>query len=329
MSAKVKRGARPAGDALRIPGWYHDHIWIAQRQSPPIESALNSLFPRVDVRWALSSGAPEGAQPQSLGIDARASDGQMLTFAKLRALVLIASGIVANEAQVLNRLARIPYVSGAVPQLIFNEEVDGVHVLAQTPLQGNPAPIGLSNAHRRFLDSLMTPLSVPAAQTATVTELPERLYSLPEARSDLLAAYERALPVLQGFDVPITIVHGDFAPWNLRLHFGNIGAFDWEYGQPHGLPLIDEIHYCLQYGWLLEDWGTDEAMDYLRRLCQQRPYGLLPLEVKAIVTIYLLDALARLLGEGYTRGQDVIEWHQRLLDRLVAPPPSQKEAAAA
>ena len=58
-----------------------------------------------------------------------------------------------------------------------------------------------------------------------------------------------------------TIVHGDFAPWNLRERDGAISAFDWEYGQPSGLPLLDELHYRLQVGFLLENWSPDQAAE--------------------------------------------------------------------
>jgi aminoglycoside phosphotransferase (APT) family kinase protein len=44
--------------------------------------------------------------------------------------------------------------------------------------------------------------------------------------------------------VPATIVHGDFAPWNIReLHDGNCTLVDWESTQPRGLPLHDLCHF--------------------------------------------------------------------------------------
>ena len=52
--------------------------------------------------------------------------------------------------------------------------------------------------------------------------------------------------------IPSTIVHGDFAPWNLREHNGQIAAFDWEYAELDGLPLVDQTHYELQVGYLLK-----------------------------------------------------------------------------
>jgi len=324
-SAKLKRAAARAAMRVGLPIWYRDHIWIAQRELPPLELSLRSLFPGDDIRIALSSGAPEGARNRKASALAIAPDGRMLGFAKL-ARSPIARQIAGNEALVLQQLARIPAIAGAAPRLMFDGEVDGNRVMVQTPLAGHPAPLGTTPAHRRFLDALQSDERIPAAQTATVTGLPGRLRALPMPADDLLAIFDAVVPTLGEFKAPVTIIHGDFAPWNLRLHRGQLAAFDWEYGEPRGLPLLDEIHYRLQSGWLLEDWHTQAALQCLHDLCARRPLGLLPEQAQAIVIIYLLDAMARLLGEGYTDDQDVILWHRRLLDRLAPRAMAAREA---
>ena len=66
-----------------LPIWYRDHVWIAQRETPAVESAINALFPGQDVRWGLSSGAPEGARNRKASALVLARDGTMLAFVKL------------------------------------------------------------------------------------------------------------------------------------------------------------------------------------------------------------------------------------------------------
>jgi hypothetical protein len=328
LSAKLKRGAVRLAMHARLPIWYHDHVWIAQREAPPIEAALNPLFPGQDVRWALSSGAPEGARNRKASALMLAPDGEMLAFVKL-ARSAIARQILGRETDVLNHLSRFTEIAESVPRVLFTGEMDDVRVLAQTPLQGSPAPIGLTRAHLSFLQSMQTSLTVRAADTATASEMGGRLESLGRSGQPLLAIWDDVLPVLREFDVPITIVHGDFAPWNLRLDKGRLGAFDWEYGEPHGLPLMDEIHYRLQCGWLLDEWGTLQGFKCLLELMEQHPYGLQAGCVEAIAKVYLLDALARLLGEGYDEQEDVIKWHRGVLNRLVSYRTKYLEAAVA
>jgi hypothetical protein len=315
ISAKIKRGLLRTAMHSRLPIWYRDHVWIAQREVPRIESTINPLFPSQDVRWALSSGAPEGARNRKASALVIATDGKMLAFVKM-AQSDISRRILSREASVLEHLAKVPGVMNSVPQLLFSGEIEDLGVLAQKPLAGAPAPLGLTPAHRAFLTSLQSPLMVKAADTSMAAGLQSRLRALPTLRPDLAAICERVMAELRQFEVPMTIVHGDFAPWNLRIAGGKISAFDWEYGEVHALPLIDEIHYLLQCGWLLEEWTTPEALACLDKLAESRPLGLEPREVESISSAYLLDALARLFAEGYEDEEEVIAWHRRLLDCL-------------
>ena len=41
---------------------------------------------------------------------------------------------------------------------------------------------------------------------------------------------------------------------------GSVAAFDWEYAQLDGLPYLDETHYRLQVGYLLNNWNLDRAL---------------------------------------------------------------------
>ncbi|HZK80583.1 MAG TPA: hypothetical protein VFC46_05930, partial [Humisphaera sp.] len=78
-----------------------------------------------------------------------------------------------------------------------------------------------------------------------------------------------------------------------------------------------------------ENWTTQDAIHCLRGMANSRPLGLEPSQFDAIAIIYLLDALARLLGEGYEEEQDVVSWHRQVLMRLSPRHTPRKEAAAA
>jgi hypothetical protein len=117
--------------------------------------------------------------------------------------------------------------------------------------------------------------------------------------------------------VPSTIIHGDFAPWNLRTEHGKVCAFDWEYAELDGLPLFDEFHYQLQVGYLLNDWSLDRAIALAAQMQRENDLHLSPAAVRAIQVIYLIDNLCRLFAEGYDEKEnDMVGWYCQLLQRL-------------
>src|SRR5213079_1842599 len=120
---------------------------------------------------------------------------------------------------------------------------------------------------------------ISAAATRMVATLPARIAALPNPHPELSATLEGWTPTLEQISIPSTIVHGDFAPWNLRTHKRTISAFDWEYGELDGLPLIDETHFMLQLGFQMENWTPEQANHRLRDLAASRPLGLTPEQV--------------------------------------------------
>jgi hypothetical protein len=151
-----------------------------------------------------------------------------------------------------------------------------------------------------------------------IRSLQARLSVLPNPGPRLLSLLDELRPTLQFLHVPSTIVHGDFAPWNLRQHENTIAAFDWEYAQLDGLPLIDETHFRLQVGYLLERWSDERAARELVTTTAAAPIGLSAQQVRALQTVYLLDMLARLLDEGYDPDDEMVAWYRRVLRRVAA-----------
>jgi hypothetical protein len=124
------------------------------------------------------------------------------------------------------------------------------------------------------------------------------------------------LPVLERMTIPATIVHGDFGPWNLRANGGRIFAYDWEYGQVDGLPMIDQFHHVLFCGYLFYRWDSRQGFRHLLELSASRPQGYTPRQARALATIYLLDMLARLLGEDYDPADPMVVWFRDILTQL-------------
>jgi hypothetical protein len=319
LSARLIRSAARALASMHLPIWYRDQIVIAQRQPSPLESAAQRWFPGASLFVALSAGAPEGARNRKASAAIIDASGKLLAFLKIADSGL-SRHLQQNEAAMLRAL---PEAASrlSLPRLIAAEEIDGVFVTAQTPLPGRPAPVEFGPSHRRLLDCFCADRADIPANTDLVRELGARIAALSPPRPELAEAMESISPLLRRHSMPVGIMHGDFAPWNLRQHRGQTAAFDWEYGLLNGPAGLDEIHYRLQVGFLMRNWSVEHAATELYRgeVLQNCPRSL----KAAMITLYLVDMLARLFAEGYDGSNQMVNWTLRLLARLSSRVPGE------
>jgi hypothetical protein len=108
---------------------------------------------------------------------------------------------------------------------------------------------------------------------------------------------EAALRLLEeGTPLPATLVHGDFAPWNIReMPDGSSTLIDWEEAEWQGLPLHDLCHFFYMQTKLF----SPRALFYAR-LVQEgswRAYlselDLRPALLPPLAAAFLLETLAR------------------------------------
>ena len=322
-AAQVRHHGARAAARIGFPLWYRDELCIAQREVPPLERAMQALFPETPLRMAISSGTPPPAINRKISLAMLSAAGRVLAFAKLPGPCAVSGQNVRNEAEVLSQLARRPGTSA--PRLLFAGNVGARYVAVSTPLPGRHPRPEPGDAHRRFLDGLRADSLEPAAGTAFARSLSRRA-GLLASRPDLLAALRYLLAELGQFRFPATTVHGDFVPWNLREHSGAISAFDWEYGQIDGLPLIDETHHLLAVGYLLKKWTPAHACGRLMDAASAGPLGLPPRAVRALQLAYLLDYLLRLFAEGHDDDYPRVAWCRDIVARMA--PATVKGAAA-
>jgi hypothetical protein len=315
--------AAKAAAQMRLPVWYRDQIVIAQRTAPPIEQKLAGLFPGRDFRVAISSGAPEPARNRKVSFAVIGMNGTIIGFGKIAGSEL-SNKLMRDECRALPELSSRGI---GAPKLVFAGDVDGSFVTLQRPLPGKNVSPRLTEDKLALLRSLRSDRMHLATESNLVVTLPERIANLPIARSELIDALEEILPILEQARVPSTIIHGDFAPWNLRQQKGSVVAFDWEYAELDGLPLIDETHYRLQVGYLLNNWDIAQAGAALEQMQLHNDLSLSIEQARAIQAVYLIDNLTRLFAEGYDETEnDMVEWYLKLLGRLV---PGRKELVGA
>jgi hypothetical protein len=316
--ARLKLWGARAAIRARVPLWYRDRICIAQRSTPPLETALQALFPDQPVRLALSSGAlgPDLRRKPSVAV--LSLRGGNLAFAKLSGS-RVARDLVAHEAKVLLALAALPGPDRVAPRLLFAGEVDGTSMVVQTPINGRPVGTELTPAHERFLEVLRSSERPSAASAGIIASARRQAWSLPTPRTDLLAILDEIMPLLRRLPVPSTITHTDFVPWNLRQDRGAIAAFDWDTAELDGLPLYDEVHHLMVVGLLVHRWTTGRAFDCLQRFASSAPLGLRPEHARALQAVYFIHSILRFLVQGHSGDDPVVRWYREVLCRLHPP----------
>ncbi len=73
--------------------------------------------------------------------------------------------------------------------------------------------------------------------------------------------------------IPRCLLHGDFAPWNLRVTSENTWmALDWEYGELTGVPGWDWLHFLVLSARLLGKMSDEEVRGLLHQEMRTREF---------------------------------------------------------
>ena len=105
---------------------------------------------------------------------------------------------------------------------------------------------------------------------------------------------QRALAELDDpSELPAVRMHGDFAPWNIRLQRGAAALVDWEDSEPCGLPLHDAYHFVHMARYL---FGRSPRPAF-RDMGFPRPAALNSAVRRKLELAYLLQRLFRELAD--------------------------------
>ena len=128
----------------------------------------------------------------------------------------------------------------AAPRLVAFDRTAGV--ASQTIVRGSRAGLKLTRELALLLQSLeLRGGTISLREVASALEKQTSRLELSTADRALAA---RALDEMNDTDdLPAVRVHGDFAPWNIKLPNGSAALVDWEDSWPRGLPLHDAYHF--------------------------------------------------------------------------------------
>jgi hypothetical protein len=170
----------------------------------------------------------------------------------------VAVRIAANEAIIkeshwLEKLSHSAATARFLPQLLQHSVLKHQrHSLTMTSLPKGVSPKTFGIAHHAFLRALaqQKPVFTEWKDSEAQLRLKRRIDSLSTIVDyDVWLFWQELASEIELLTVrsvlPNLMIHGDFAPWNLRQIDADLFVFDWEYAQTQGNPLQDFLHFHL------------------------------------------------------------------------------------
>lgn len=177
----------------------------------------------------------------------------------------MAKKALKQETDALRKLADSP-LTGQVPKLLFEDHWREytLQVQQKCPLPSRRQIPTLTPIHTAFLVKLTEQgkQTIPIAQTSVWKQIQDAFDNRNGPVS--LSVQQLLTRVLSdGFAHSPVIchrIHGDFAPWNIRLHREKIMVYDWEDSEPKGVAFTDTFHFLFRQAWLVGPWPGADAM---------------------------------------------------------------------
>lgn len=244
----------------------------------------------------------QGLQQKAVGSLICAETGEPLAIMKI-ALGKCAINSLSSEAEALNLLDKFSFAHA--PKLICKDSILGYTM--QSVIGGKLSSRCLSPQHVDVLCELADASPLQTTSYGTLKAQLVKKYNT--VRTHIESDFdEMGLNVLEqymneyaeDFDIPVVFVHGDFAPWNIKLvqcdangRFpAQLVLIDWEDFKENGFPLWDLSHFCFLQAHLFEEkkWiffllESPLVNSYLDRLFINREHK------RQLIRLYLFDII--------------------------------------
>lgn len=200
-----------------------------------------------------------------------------------------------HERYVLAELAKMGDLVGTIPSAVadYSDHL-GVGFITNA-FQGAPAPLEITPQLTQWLSLLQLEGYTTVAGSRLVRHLTTLAQKLPQASYGPLIRdiHSHALHALAGVHVPVTVVHGDLAPWNIVYHAGHPKVFDWEFACLHGVPGWDEAYHVLQVGIVKRHWARHELVTRAAESLDAISYPYTEQQRRALILLLLTDLVDR------------------------------------
>ncbi|HET6660667.1 MAG TPA: hypothetical protein VFH16_12185 [Rubrobacter sp.] len=212
-----------------------------------LERMLAPLMGVEAVRLAFYMGVP--APHRKVTAQLLTPDGKTLAYAKI-ATSQLAQEALKSEKPALLRLSQSADLQGTVPEVLGSLEWQRGTIVLITMGPPRPGPRDLSSAHLGFCTHLFQSFRVhqsfvESPMWSGMSQTWLRLkHSSPESLpSNVGPALERLHDELGEVSMPLSVAHGDFAPWNTRLGGRKLFVLDWERSCEGMSPLYDAFNF--------------------------------------------------------------------------------------
>jgi hypothetical protein len=238
---------------------------------------------------------------RKLTIQVMRPGGKTIGYVKL-ALSKPALARVRHEAAVLHDLAAL---RPRVPRVLYAGEWQDSYLVFLSALEGRPGPAELSGMHVEFLEKLAAIGRATKPGRILVEEIGARWEEV-AWRCDWrwqrigAAALAEARRELDGVTVPCALSHGDFSPWNTRVHDGELGVCDWE-----------NCAAQAPIGWDTFHFSVEAARARRKSWKAEFDFNGVP-GARGLFLLYLVDSLGQALEE-QTDSPDALECRRQLL----------------
>jgi len=262
-------------------GWAIESLYIGEPLG--LKALVTNVTGERNPVFAIHLSTPN--KYRKLTIQVMRPGGRPVGYVKV-ALSQPAVTRIRHEAAVLTDLAALrPHV----PRVLYAGEWQDSYLLFVSALEGRPGPARLSEMHVEFLEKLAAIGRATKPGRTLVNEIAARWEEV-AWRCDWRwqrigqAALVEARRELEGVTVPCALAHGDFCPWNTRVHQGQLGVFDWENCTEQAPLGWDTFHFSVEAaGARKKSWRAQ--------------FDLAGGGARGLFLLYLIDSLSKLLEE--------------------------------
>jgi hypothetical protein len=212
-----------------------------------LETMVASVMGVEGVRLAFYMGVP--SPHRKVTAQLLSPDGKTLAYAKL-ATSELAKRALQTEKRALLRLSQSALLQGTVPELLGSLDWQGGTIVLITMGPPTPGPRELSSVHLDFCTQLFQSFRVHQSfvESPMWSSILQRWLRLKQSSPQTLPAnvgpaLERLHDELGGVSMPLSVAHGDFAPWNTRLGARSLFVLDWERACEGMSPLYDAFNF--------------------------------------------------------------------------------------
>jgi peptidoglycan/xylan/chitin deacetylase (PgdA/CDA1 family) len=229
-------------------GWLSSQVLIGSQKPLPLENLVRDITGEERPIFALSIGRQPAIR--KLTVQVMNPQGEVLGYMKLP-LTEAAIDRVRNEAATLERLWKFPTLRTHIPQLLHAGTWNDSYLLFESALPGKLGPASLTEMHTNLLRTLWSVNRIERSGQNLVDEIGPKwnkaVVLLGSKWRELgQEVLRRSALDMDRLTIPCGVSHGDFAPWNTRVHQGQLLLFDWESTKWVAPNSWDIFHFRLQ-----------------------------------------------------------------------------------